>query len=60
LLKVSILNITCLVTVIMNLLFWRDVHIDADDETGLLDFPTNEEATKQTQDVEAPLLGEAS
>jgi hypothetical protein len=60
LLKVAILNITCLVTVIMNLLFWRDVHIDADDETGLLDFPTNEEATKQTQDVEAPLLGEAS
>merc|ERR1719362_1068788 len=60
LLKVALLNITCLVTVTMNLLFWRDVHIDADDENGLLTLPANDEAAKQMQDVEAPLLGEAS
>lgn len=55
-LKVAILNVACLVTVILNLVFWKDVHIDEDDERGLLDFPVGEEAVKTMDDQEAPLL----
>jgi len=42
-LKMAILNIACLVTVIFNLVFWKDVIIDELDKTGLLDFPTGTE-----------------
>jgi len=55
-LKVAILNSACLVTVIMNAVFWNDVNINEDDENGLLDFPTEEEAAKTMNDAEAPLL----
>jgi len=55
-LKVAILNSACLVTVIMNAVFWKDVNINEDDGNGLLDFPTDEEVAKTMDDTEAPLL----
>jgi len=38
--------------VIMNLVFWKDVDINAEDERGLLGFPTDEEAVKTIYDRE--------
>jgi len=55
-LKVAILNLACLVTVILNLVFWSDVDIDEADTRGLLDFPEGEEAVQTMDDQEAPLL----
>jgi len=38
-LKIAVLNIACLVAVIMNLIFWKDLDIEA---AGLLDLPQND------------------
>jgi hypothetical protein len=57
-LKVAILNIACLVTVIMNVVFWKDVNIDEDDTNGLLEFPSSDKAAKILCDTEAPLLSD--
>lgn len=48
-LKVGILNIACLVTVIANFIFWRDLDID---KAGLLDFPDahNKLANERNED----------
>jgi len=51
-LKRAILSSACLLAVIMNLVFWKDVDINAEDERGLLGFPTDEEAVKTIYDRE--------
>merc|ERR1712129_3330 len=58
-LKVAVLNIACLVTVIMNAVFWKDVNIDEDDTNGLLEFPSSDKAAKILYDTEAPLLSDS-
>jgi len=54
-LKVAILNTACLVTVLMNYYFWKDVDVE---DAGLLDFPSDEQAERMLDEQEAhePLL----